>query len=61
MSPRGTSTTEFWATMVFHASALAMVLLGKLEADWAVAAMGVAQGAYNVSRGLAKKAEKSSR
>ncbi|GAG43316.1 unnamed protein product, partial [marine sediment metagenome] len=51
----GLKTTEFWMTMAFHASAAALVALGQVDAQWAVAASGIVQAIYSFSRGYAKK------
>lgn len=50
----GYKTTEFWATMLFHAAGVAGLILGFIEAEWALAASGIVQSIYNYSRGLAK-------
>lgn len=51
----GYKTTEFWGTVVFHLSNLALYLLGTVEADWAVTASAVVQAVYSIARGLAKR------
>jgi hypothetical protein len=52
----GIHTTEFWATIIFHAASLALVILGQIDATWAAGAMAIAQGTYNISRAMVKKA-----
>ena len=53
----GYKTTEFWGTIVFHAANLTLVVLGTVEADWAVTASAVVQAIYNIARGVAKRGE----
>ena len=52
---RGHHTTEFWMTLIFHAAGITLTALGEVQAQWAVGASAIAQGAYNFSRGLATK------
>ena len=50
----GATTTEFWMTMAFHAAGMVLILLQKVDAQWAFGAMAGAQSVYSWTRGHVK-------
>lgn len=50
----GIKTSEFWMTVSFHASAILLMLLGLIQAEWGASAMAVVQAIYTFSRGQVK-------
>ncbi len=51
----GIKTSEFWTTMLVNALCGYLVVTGKVPPQWGLAAMGLSQGSYNLSRGYAKR------
>jgi hypothetical protein len=58
MTPKpGIITTEFWMTMIVHASGLTLAMLGKIDAQWAIAASAIVQAVYTWGRSFIKDPE----
>lgn len=57
----GWKTSEFWVTLGVHVTGAALVILGQVEAQWAVGASAVAQAVYTWSRAHVKGAEQVSK
>lgn len=56
----GAKTSEFWGTMLAHFVALIIIAIGQAKGNDALSGFGailssVAQGTYNVGRGLTKR------